>query len=48
MRSAIALSFAALAAAQSTPQLNYPYTIDPNTVSQGDRGTSIQSILPEF
>jgi hypothetical protein len=41
MHSAIVLSVAALAglsAAQATPQLNYPYTIDPNSVSQSDRG----------
>jgi hypothetical protein len=40
MHSAIVLSVAALAglsAAQATPQLNYPYTIDPNSVSQSDR-----------
>jgi len=41
MRSIIALSaaaFAGLAAGQATPQYNYPYTIDPETVSQSDRG----------
>ncbi|KAJ4992073.1 hypothetical protein SVAN01_02394 [Stagonosporopsis vannaccii] len=40
MRSTLALSFAALAgfaAAQSTPQNNYPYTIDPESVSSSDR-----------
>lgn len=41
MRSAIALSVAALAslsAAQTTPQNDYPYTIDPNSVSSSDKG----------
>ncbi|KAH4221543.1 hypothetical protein HBI56_127390 [Parastagonospora nodorum] len=40
MRSAITFSIAALAslaAAQDTPQLNYPYTIDPDSVSSSDR-----------
>lgn len=40
MRSVTALSVAALAslsAAQTTPQNNYPYTIDPNSVSSSDR-----------
>lgn len=40
MRSAIALSVAALAslsAGQATPQNNYPYRIDPNSVSVTDR-----------
>lgn len=41
MRSAITLSVAALAslsAGQATPQNNYPYTIDPESVSSSDRG----------
>lgn len=41
MRSVIALSaaaFASLSAAQATSQNNYPYTIDPNSVSTSDRG----------
>jgi hypothetical protein len=41
MRSSIALSVAALAslsAAQTTPQNDYPYTIDPNSVSSSDKG----------
>ncbi|KAI4641915.1 uncharacterized protein J4E78_010345 [Alternaria triticimaculans] len=40
MRSVFALSIAAftgLVAAQDTPQLNYPYTIDPDTVEQSTR-----------
>lgn len=40
MRSAIALSaaaFAGLAAAQSSTQFDYPYTIDPTTVDEGTR-----------
>ncbi|KAL6702947.1 hypothetical protein ACN47E_000789 [Coniothyrium glycines] len=40
MRSVIALSaaaFAGLSAAQATSQYNYPYTIDPNSVSQANR-----------
>lgn len=40
MRSTLALAataLAGLAASQDTPQNNYPYTIDPNSVSQGDR-----------
>jgi hypothetical protein len=43
MRSAIALTIAALAsfsAGQTTPQNNYPYRIDPNSVSSSDRRTS--------
>ncbi|OAL07745.1 hypothetical protein IQ06DRAFT_14784 [Phaeosphaeriaceae sp. SRC1lsM3a] len=42
MRSVIALSaaaFASLSAAQATSQNNYPYTIDPNSVSTSDRDT---------
>jgi hypothetical protein len=42
MRSAIALSVAALAglsAGQATPQNNYPYRIDPNSVLSSDRGS---------
>jgi hypothetical protein len=41
MRSAIALSVAALAglsAGQATIQNDYPYRIDPDSVSQSDRG----------
>lgn len=41
MRSTITFSIAALAslaASQDTPQLNYPYTIDPDSVSSSDRG----------
>ncbi|KAF1936734.1 hypothetical protein EJ02DRAFT_459268 [Clathrospora elynae] len=40
MRSVFALSiagFAGFCAAQSTIEQNYPYTIDPNTVSEADR-----------
>ncbi|KAF2013342.1 hypothetical protein BU24DRAFT_350530 [Aaosphaeria arxii CBS 175.79] len=40
MRSAIAVAafaFATLSAAQSDPQQNYPYTIDPNSVSDADK-----------
>ena len=41
MRSIFALSiaaFAGLAAAQTTSQNNYPYTIDPDSVDQSTRG----------
>ena len=41
MRSVFALGIAALTgftAAQTTPQMNYPYTIDPDTVPQSTRG----------
>jgi hypothetical protein len=41
MRSTITLSIAALAslsAGQATPQNNYPYRIDPDSVSSTDRG----------
>lgn len=40
MRSTLALSFTAFAgfaAAQSSSQNNYPYTIDPQSVSGSDR-----------
>jgi chitodextrinase len=42
MRSTVALSLAALAslsAGQATSQYDYPYRIDPNSVSTTDRGT---------
>lgn len=42
MRSVLALGvFAAarLAAGQDTPQMNYPYTIDPDSVPESDRQT---------
>jgi len=42
MRSTFALTIATVAglsAAQSTQQFNYPYTIDPNSVSSSDRST---------
>lgn len=41
MRSIFALglaAFAGLSAAQSQPQNDYPYTIDPQSVSESDRG----------
>jgi hypothetical protein len=44
MRSTLALSiaaFAGLCAAQDTTQMDYPYTIDPNTVPEKTRGTQI-------
>lgn len=48
MRSTIALTLASLAslsAGQATPQNNYPYRIDPNSVSSSDRRTSISLSL---
>lgn len=44
MRSTLALSVAAFAgfcAAQGTSQMDYPYTIDPNSVDESTRSTYI-------
>ncbi|KAH7408088.1 hypothetical protein DE146DRAFT_361996 [Phaeosphaeria sp. MPI-PUGE-AT-0046c] len=50
MRSVIALSVAALAslsAAQTTPQNNYPYRIDPQSVSTTDKATWCQNQMAQ-
>lgn len=39
-------AFAGFSAAQSAPQANYPYSIDPDTVDQSTRGTS--NATPSF
>lgn len=51
MRSVFALGIAALAgftAAQTTPQMNYPYTIDPDSVPQSTRGMCYSGFCPPF
>lgn len=51
MRSIFALSMLALAglsAAQDQQQQNYPYTIDPNSVSSADRRKPHVYVMPMF